>query len=69
MDFVQMPAECILLRRSRVVRNLDSGSVLGCVVVNIEVRAFIKTVMVRQRSSGWLCEVVMNIREPDFFYY
>lgn len=65
MDFIQVPAECILFRRSRIVRNLDPGFVLGGVMINIEVRAFVKTVVVWQRSSGWLCEIVMNIGEPD----
>lgn len=61
MNITQSSTECILLWRSRIIGNFYAGLVLKGIMVNINIGAFIKAVMIWRRSSGWFCEVVVNI--------
>lgn len=61
MNIAQASTECILLWRSRIIGNFYAGLILKGVMVNINIGAFIKAVVVWRRSSGWLCEVVVYI--------
>lgn len=46
MNIAQASTECILLWRSRIIGNFYAGLVLKGVMVNINIGAFIKAVMI-----------------------
>ena len=51
--------ECILIRRPRVVGNLYTGLILGSIVVDIEIGAFVESMVHRLRHG--FCKIGMDI--------
>ena len=51
--------ECILIGRPRVVGNLYPGLILGSIVVDVEIGAFVESMVDRLRHG--LCEIGMDI--------
>lgn len=53
--------ECILKRRSGVIGDLNPGLVLSSIVVDVEIRALVESMM--DGLGSRLCEVGMDVRE------
>lgn len=53
--------ECILKRRSGVIGDLNPGLVLGSIVIDVEIRALVESMM--DGLGSRLCEIGMDVRE------
>ena len=53
--------KCILKGRSGVIGDLNPGLALGSIVVDVEIRALVESMM--DRLGSRLCEIGMDVRE------